>query len=210
MKRIALAIAAGIRTSDTRSGIGLIDGEIHRAGMACFRWGGGYVSPFLTRFGNETRARQFLTFCRDLARDYTVIPLGFSNGCRVINDASWLADDDGTVPPYDHCLYISPALDVDTPLAHGIEKCDVYFTKNDWAVVFSSLLLFHPMGQMGRLGPSSNDPRYRKRVDGTKVITGHTDWRTGHGIAFLRSECILPLGLEYNVKPLLQISEERA
>lgn len=201
MKPVCVIIVHGIATSDTRESIGRLDADFEAAGVRSVRWSYPYVHALMTRFGNEDRARGFLTFCEDMAKDYTIVLVVHSNGARLANDAAWMADADGVDCPFEHVVMISPALDRDTELAPGIKKCDVFYTRHDWAVVFGSLLLFHKFGLMGRLGPDSDDPRYRRRVNGSAEIRGHGDWWTAHGRKFLRMWLIAYLVKEYGAAP---------
>jgi hypothetical protein len=77
--------------------------------------------------------------------------IGHSDGCHLIDRACWYLSAIGA-PRRVLCVYLNPALDVDTPLAPNVAGCLVMHTRSDWVVLLSSWLVGHRWGRMGRSG----------------------------------------------------------
>ena len=110
------------------------------------------------RWGNAKRARRLARMIKP-----GDILVGHSDGCNLINLASWHLSGSAEKKPAT-VVYLNPALDRDTQLAPQILGALVFSTMSDRVVQLASWLSFHPWGDMGRVGYSEgsafNDSRY--------------------------------------------------
>ena len=97
------------------------------------------------RFGNGKRARRLARMIRP-----GDILVGHSDGCNLINLASW--HQSGAKGKPVACIYLNPALDRDTQLAPQVSAALVFYTRTDKIVAVANWLRFHPWGDMGRVG----------------------------------------------------------
>lgn len=101
------------------------------------------------------------------------IYVGHSNGATL----AWMLAEAGK--KFRGVVLINPALDrnkVITPRQAGFVH--TYYNAGDRVVTWSRMLAFHPWGEMGKKGPSFDDPRYRNfdtgNVSGMPAVSGHS------------------------------------
>lgn len=111
------------------------------------KWKRGILRNLLSvRFENTKRAQ-------DLAQSIQPDDLlvGHSNGCAIINEACWILAQIN--PEFRvRCVFINPALDVDSPISPIISQFIVFHTETDRTVWLSKLLMAHSWGAMGQAG----------------------------------------------------------
>lgn len=81
------------------------------------------------------------------------IGIGHSNGCAILVRAAEMG------ATFDQLVLINPALDNDTEFPAQVRKIFVYHNPTDSVVTISKLLLWHPWGDMGRVGYTGKDKR---------------------------------------------------
>lgn len=82
------------------------------------------------------------------------VGIGHSNGCALLIDAARRGAG------FSKLILINPALDRDTELPPEIDECLVIANRTDSVVTTSRFLLWHPWGDMGRVGYTGTDKRY--------------------------------------------------
>lgn len=161
-----------------------------------FRYG--WLGLLGVKFGNDNLAETLRCLLLEVAdRGEPVIVIGHSNGCALIHRTAWLMDDrsDGH-GIIERAVYLSPALRRDAPPSPAVKQTDVFFTRNDWAVR-ASRLWPSEWGDMGARGPVDDyNGRYRK-VDGTVVIQGHSDYFSDNSRNFMLERHVRPLVAQY-------------
>lgn len=110
----------------------------------------GWIFVLGTIFNNQ-RAKRLASLTPEGATG-----VGHSNGCCILDKA---ARKYGA--PFERLIYISPALDRNTPLAEQVGQCDVWHSPDDRPVCFSRFIPMHPWGDMGAVGSTRLDRRYR-------------------------------------------------
>lgn len=130
-------------------GAGTTDGlrpHFAREGFKVLEFDTGWRFLAGVRFGNAKRARRLARMIQP-----GDILIGHSDGCNLINLASWHLS--GTEQPKPAAaVYLNPALDRDTQLAPQVKSALVFFTPSDWIVRVARWLRWHPWGDMGRVG----------------------------------------------------------
>lgn len=128
----------------------------------------GHIMAVQTRWKNPRVVEELMDTIPDGG-----IYVGHSNGCTL----AWMLAEAGK--KFRGVVLINPALDrnkVITPRQAGFVH--TYFNKGDCAVSLSRVLAFHPWGEMGKKGPSFEDPRYRNfntgEVSGMPAVSGHS------------------------------------
>ena len=92
-----------------------------------------------------------------------------SNGCRIVQMASWKGLTSRLV------VLINPALDTKAKFGPGIKKILVLHTPSDKVLLLASLIPFHPWGKMGRVGHKGDDKRVENRNMRTSFVM--VPWR---------------------------------
>lgn len=116
------------------------------------KWKRGLIRDLLSvRFGNAKRARRLAKMIRpgDLL-------IGHSNGCALIDLATWQLADMVT-PPKVAAIYLNPALDSDSDLAPQVKECLVFYTATDKTVGLARRLIASRWGAMGRDGYQAHE-----------------------------------------------------
>lgn len=130
-------------------GAGTTDGlrpHFAREGFKVLEFDTGWRFLAGVRFGNAKRARRLARMIQpgDLL-------VGHSDGCNLINLASWHLSGSGSAKPA-AAIYLNPALDRDAQLAPQVKGALVFHTPSDRVVAFARKLPWHPWGDMGRVG----------------------------------------------------------
>lgn len=99
------------------------------------------------RFGNGKRAQTLSQSIRP-----GDILVGHSDGCNLITQALKIRDCQSGYDERFRCIFFNPALNRNATQARTVERVLVFHTYTDRIVWLSRCLLFHPWGQMGRLG----------------------------------------------------------
>ena len=84
-------------------------------------------------------------------------------------------------------IHLSPALNSDTKVPSNISRGWVFFTKTDWTVWISSLLIGHAWGRMGQRGYTGGDPRITN-IDHTDLVKFHSDWFNDDNVEIIAAE----------------------
>lgn len=119
---------------------------------------------------------------------YGAIGIGHSNGSDILLEACRAGAN------FSRLILINPALDRDTEFPDGmLARIDVLHNKDDRVVDTARLFLFHPWGDMGRVGYTGNDKRVRNHE--TKALfnaSGHSDVfnKPRELVNFLESEAV--------------------
>lgn len=124
----------------------------------------GYFNLLKVRFFNDNVAR-------DIAEDIMCadIGIGHSNGCEILAEAA----DYGA--PFTGLVFINPALDVDRTMRnHHLRWVHVYYNQDDYTVWWAKWLLFHPWGEMGRVGYWGKDKRVKNYNCSEYGVVGHS------------------------------------
>lgn len=113
------------------------------------------------------------------AAGYTVVAVGHSNGCDILNRAV------NTFQAHlDHLTFINPALGkTRAPCA----PCDVWYNAGDKPVRWARLLPKHPWGEMGATGYVGTDLDIENHDAGRDypvVVSGHSDIFTPEKLAY--------------------------
>lgn len=74
-----------------------------------------------------------------------------------------------------HLIHISPALNKGWKFRETFRRCDVIHSRNDRIVYLAKWIPFSPWGNMGQVGPTTDDPRVFGQ-DLTRVADDHSDW----------------------------------
>jgi hypothetical protein len=74
-----------------------------------------------------------------------------------------------------HLIHISPALNKKWKFRETFRRCDVIYSRNDRIVYLAKFIPFSPWGNMGQVGPKTDDPRVFGQ-DLTRVADDHSDW----------------------------------
>lgn len=158
----------GYNVSDGGAGTtGGLRSELEEAGYEVLEFSTGWRGLFMVRFGNEKRAQELALIMRE--GDLLV---GHSDGCNLINMATWFLEENYMVPPSVVVAYVNPALDRDAELAPRVRAAAVYHTNSDWVVKLARILPFHNWGDMGAHGYEGDDARYKNVCHGSLGVKG--------------------------------------
>lgn len=119
----------------------------------------GYFHLLGVRYFNDNIASVIAGMAADNS-----IAIGHSNGCAILVNAARLS------PKIKRLILINPALDVDTKFPDTLERIDVFHNSYDFVVKQAKWFLFHPWGEMGRLGYLGADHRVTNHE--TSVLFG--------------------------------------
>lgn len=112
------------------------------------KWRRGLLRDLISvRMDNGKRARRLASMLQS-----GDILIGHSNGCAIIDMACWYLASICSGAPKVGCLYLNPALDVDTPLAPQVAACWVMHSPTDKTVKKAALLFKSRWGAMGAYG----------------------------------------------------------
>lgn len=89
------------------------------------------------------------------------IPIGFSNGCGIIQTAS-LPDEKTGRPgaPFSQIVFLAPALDVNVEIGPQVNLIHVWYSATDEATWFGQFIPGSQFGPMGNSGYLGDDPRF--------------------------------------------------
>jgi hypothetical protein len=85
--------------------------------------------------------------------DVQLIGIGHSNGCALLYRAVKVG------APFDKLIFLNPALDRGKKFPEQVKQIHVFYTPHDKPTRISRWLLWHPWGNMGQKGSSSDDLR---------------------------------------------------
>lgn len=161
-------LVPGIHTSDPYENIGKLKVYFHDAGFEdVVVHSYGFLLFFLARFKNPGIAERMKKFVKP-----GDIIVGYSNGALI---GKMIADDGIRLGGL---VLINPAIDQDVRFPKNVPWIHVYYNDGDDMVALSSILPFHPWGDMGRVGYRGPwDGRVRKFNFGRGVpkTDGHSD-----------------------------------
>jgi len=126
----------------------------------------GFFNLFGVRFFNKHIARVVAGMT-----PYGSIGIGHSNGCDI------LVKSCNAGAPFSRLILINPALDRDTEFPLGdLVRVDVLHNVDDHVVDKARLFLFHPWGDMGRVGYQGKDARVRNHETKSLLnVSGHSE-----------------------------------
>lgn len=150
----------GVSTTD------LLRPHLETEGYRVIEFDYGFTGLLGVRFLNDRRSKELTS----LVSNERCIAIGHSNGCAIINGATWYGAQ------FSQCVYLNPALDPDTIVAPQVERVHVYHSPSDLPVKVAKFFYRHPWGEMGAEGFRGQDQRYVNY----NVETGFAQSSKGH------------------------------
>jgi hypothetical protein len=140
---------------------------LETAGFEVWRYDPGFLELAGVRLCNKGISYGLMRWSKFTASlGYTNYVVAHSNGCEIVREATLPWNVNGVEFPgakFDRVVLLNPALNNDAVFGPDINRIYVYHNPYDWVVEASQLLLFHPWGNMGRVGYKGTDKRFTNR-----------------------------------------------